>query len=375
MKIVFATGNKDKLREIREIMAPLGAEVISMKEAGFDEDIEENGTTFEENAMIKADTVAKWLKNNKTEYGSDTIVLADDSGLEIDHLNKEPGIMSARYMGHDTSYDIKNQNLIDRLEGVPDEKRTARFVCAIAAAFQDRKTEVVRGTMEGRIGYTIEGKNGFGYDPIFYLPEYGKTSAEISEEEKNAISHRGKALRAMQEKLVAIMKDSNASDYYKVIVVSDTHGRNNNYYQVLQDESDADLVIHCGDVEGTEDVLEAVSECPIKMVSGNNDFFSDLPKEQEFEIKGHKIWVTHGHQYLVSMGYENIIDEARDRGVDIVMYGHTHKPVATEEDGIYIFNPGSLSYPRQEGRLPSYLAIYFYNDGHISYKINYLSKY
>lgn len=375
MKIVFATGNKDKLREIREIMAPLNLEVISMKEAGFDGDIEENGTTFEENALIKAGAIADWLKSNKKDYAEDAVVLADDSGLEIDYLGGEPGIQSARYMGHDTSYDIKNKSLLDRLEGVPDEKRTARFVCAIAAVFPNGENKVVRGTMEGRIGHSIDGLNGFGYDPIFFLPEYGKTSAEISEEEKNAISHRGKALRAMQETLTQWKNGGVDRNYYKVLVVSDTHGKNNNFYQVLQDEDELDLIIHCGDVEGTEDILETIADCPIKFVSGNNDFFSDLPKDLEFTIKGHKIWVNHGHQYLVSMGYENIKDEARDRGAEIVMYGHSHKPVAEFEDGMYIFNPGSLSYPRQEGRHPSYLTVYFYDDGHISYKINYLAGY
>ena len=143
--------------------------------------------------MIKAEAISKMTGE---------IVLADDSGLEIDYLNKEPGIYSARYMGEDTSYHIKNANLIQRLEGVPDEKRTARFVCAIAAAFPDGRRETVRATMEGRIGYEEKGENGFGYDPIFYLPEYGCTSAELSMEEKNRISHRGKALRLIKEELV-----------------------------------------------------------------------------------------------------------------------------------------------------------------------------
>ena len=128
-------------------------------------------------------------------------MLADDSGLEIDYLNKEPGIYSARYMGEDTSYHIKNKSLIDRLEGVPDEKRTARFVCAIAAVFPDGKELVVRGTVEGIIGYEEKGENGFGYDPIFYLPERGCTTAELPPEEKNSISHRGNALRLMKELL------------------------------------------------------------------------------------------------------------------------------------------------------------------------------
>ena len=197
MKIIFATGNKNKMTEIRQILRDLGMEILSMKEAGVDIDIVEDGKSFEENAMIKASAIAELPEVR----AMDAIVLADDSGLEIDYLNKEPGIYSARYMGEDTSYDIKNQALIDRLEGVPDEKRTARFVCAIAAALPDGSTEVVRGTMEGRIGYEITGENGFGYDPIFYLPEYGVTSAEIPIEKKNEISHRGKALEAMKIKL------------------------------------------------------------------------------------------------------------------------------------------------------------------------------
>lgn len=191
-KIVFATGNKDKLREIREIMADCEVEIVSMKEEGIDVDIVEDGSTFEENALIKAKAIAKH---------TDAIVLADDSGLEVDYLNKEPGVYSARYLGEDTSYDIKNKAIIDRLEGVEKEKRTARFVCAIAAALPDGSTLVTRQTMEGYIGYEPDGENGFGYDPIFYLDEFGCSSAALSREQKNAISHRGKALRAMKELL------------------------------------------------------------------------------------------------------------------------------------------------------------------------------
>ena len=193
-KSVFATGNKDKMREIREIMADCEVEIFSMKEAGIDVDIVENGTTFEENALIKAKAIAEH---------TDAIVLADDSGLEIDALNKEPGIYSARYMGEDTSYTVKNRNLIERLEGVPKEQRTARFVCAIAAVLPGGKELVTRQTMEGYIGYEPEGENGFGYDPIFFLEEYGCSSAALSREQKNAISHRGKALRAMRDMLLS----------------------------------------------------------------------------------------------------------------------------------------------------------------------------
>ncbi len=189
-KIIFATGNENKMKEIRMILSDLGMPIVSMKEAGIDADIVEDGTTFEENALIKATEIAKLTEN--------CIVLADDSGLEIDYLNKEPGIYSARYAGENTSYDIKNNLLLSRLEGVPDEKRTARFVCAVAAAFPDGTTEVVRGTIEGRIAHEIVGENGFGYDPIFYVPEYGCTTGEMDPEKKNELSHRGKALRAMR---------------------------------------------------------------------------------------------------------------------------------------------------------------------------------
>lgn len=191
-RIVFATGNAGKIREINAIMADTGMEVVSMKDAGIQTDIEENGSTFEENALIKARAVAALTKD---------IVMADDSGLEIDHLNGEPGILSARYLGEDTSYHVKNADLIRRLEGVSDEQRTARFVCVIAAVLPDGGELTVRSTIEGRIGYEEKGTNGFGYDPIFYVPEFQKTTAELTEAEKNAVSHRGKALRLMKEEL------------------------------------------------------------------------------------------------------------------------------------------------------------------------------
>lgn len=192
-RIIFATGNADKMKEIRMILSDIGMDILSMKEAGVSADIVEDGATFEENAMIKAKAIAKLLP--------DDIVLADDSGLEIDYLNKEPGVYSARYMGEDTSYDIKNKNLIDRLEGVPKEQRTARFVCAIAAALPDGSTRTSTGTIEGYIGWEPAGENGFGYDPIFYVDAYGCSTAQLSPEEKNKVSHRGNALRAMREEL------------------------------------------------------------------------------------------------------------------------------------------------------------------------------
>lgn len=199
-RLIFATGNADKMTEIREILRDLPIEVLSMKEVGIFVDVVEDGTTFEENARIKAQAIMQQCKE---------VVLADDSGLEIDYLNKEPGIYSARYMGKDTPYEVKNQSLIDRLAGVPDEKRTARFVCAIAAALPDGSTEVVRGTMEGIIGHEIVGAHGFGYDPVFYLPECGCTSAQLSPEKKNELSHRGEGLRKIRRILEKKYENSN----------------------------------------------------------------------------------------------------------------------------------------------------------------------
>ncbi len=199
MKIIFATGNEGKMREIREILQDMDAEILSMKEAGIEIDIEENGSTFEENAEIKARAVAAAVRTG--EMPDDIIVLADDSGLEIDALHKEPGIYSARYLGEDTPYSVKNKNLIDRLEGVPDNKRTARFVCAIAAVLPGGESIVSRGVIEGRIDYEEKGSNGFGYDPIFYVPEFCATTAQLDTAEKNRVSHRARALEAMKEEL------------------------------------------------------------------------------------------------------------------------------------------------------------------------------
>lgn len=194
-KIIFATGNAGKMKEIRMILADMGLDIYSMKEAGITVEVEENGATYEENALIKARAIAA------TPEAAHAVVLADDSGLEVDYLNCEPGIYSARYMGEDTPYSVKNANLIERLTGVEDEKRTARFVCAIAAVLPGGVELTTRDCIEGQIGYEEKGSNGFGYDPIFYVPEFDKTTAELTEEEKNKVSHRGKALRLMKEEL------------------------------------------------------------------------------------------------------------------------------------------------------------------------------
>ncbi|MBE5881576.1 MAG: XTP/dITP diphosphatase [Lachnospiraceae bacterium] len=194
-EIVLASSNKGKVREVEMMMMDMGIKVIPLSETTFTEEIEENGATFEENAVIKAKAVADVLG---------VPVLADDSGLEIDFLDKAPGIYSARYLGHDTPYSVKNQMILEKLQDVPKEQRTARFVCSMALAMPYGAVLTTTATMEGEIGYEIKGENGFGYDPIFFLPEFGMSSAEISPEQKNEISHRGKALRQMKEEIAKL---------------------------------------------------------------------------------------------------------------------------------------------------------------------------
>lgn len=190
-KIIVATTNEGKMEEIRLIMADTDIKIFSLKEVGIDTEIIEDGKTFEENAIIKAKAIME-------ETGS--VVIADDSGLEVDYLDKQPGIYSARFLGNDTPYTVKNNEIIKRLENAKGEERSARFVCAIAAAFPDGSIFTTRGTIEGYINHKEQGENGFGYDPIVYIPEYEKTTAELTMEQKNAISHRRKALEKMKEK-------------------------------------------------------------------------------------------------------------------------------------------------------------------------------
>ena len=190
--IIFATGNMGKMREIRQIMEGLPYEILSMKEAGLETEVDETGESFEENAILKAKAIAE--KARQKQIYTDAIVMADDSGFEVDYLGGKPGIYSARFMGTDTPYSVKNQKLLDEMEGVPELKRSARFVAAIAIVFPDGNCEVVRDTFEGRVAHEAKGEYGFGYDPIMYVPEMGCNSGELLPEEKNKISHRGKAL-------------------------------------------------------------------------------------------------------------------------------------------------------------------------------------
>lgn len=196
IKIIFATSNANKIREIKEIINIPNIDIVSMEEEGIKIDIEENGTTYEENALIKARAIAQLRPNE--------IIMAEDSGLEIDYLNGEPGLYSARYMGHNTPYNKKNKAILDLLKGVEKSKRTAQYVCSVVAVLPDRRELSAMGILKGEIGEEEKGVNGFGYDPIFFLPQRGCYMSELTDEEKNMISHRGKALREIINKLKAI---------------------------------------------------------------------------------------------------------------------------------------------------------------------------
>lgn len=194
-KIVIATKNKGKVKDFQAIFQPLGYEVVSMLEVAPEMEIDEIGQTFEENAKLKAETLASQLG---------MIVIADDSGLEVDALGGEPGVFSARYAGnHDDEANI--QKVLKNLENVEMDERTARFVCVLAIAAPEMETFTVRGTCEGVITKEKQGTNGFGYDPIFYVPELGKTMAELTVEEKGEISHRGNAIRKLKDDLPTLL--------------------------------------------------------------------------------------------------------------------------------------------------------------------------
>ena len=194
-KLILATSNKDKAREIAEILSDTPFVVTTMKEEGFDPDIVEDGKTFEENALIKARTVHALAQN--------AYVMADDSGLCIDALDGAPGIYSARFCGENSTYPEKFAKIFEMLKDVPEEKRTAKVVCSIAVVRPDGSEVTVRGEVCGVLHEKPMGDGGFGYDPIFYVPEFGMTTAQMTKEQKNSISHRGKASRAMAEKLKA----------------------------------------------------------------------------------------------------------------------------------------------------------------------------
>lgn len=398
MRIIFATHNEDKLREIREILREFPGEIISKKEIGEWEDAVEDGSSFLENAEIKAYDLYVRLKKKELLQDGD-IIMADDSGLSIEALSFGPGIYSARFLGENTPYPEKNKRILEMMKEASSKSRYAYFTCAIVAVLSDGRSLKTEARCEGEIAKEIRGEAGFGYDPIFFIPECGKTAAELSEEEKNKVSHRGKALRKMERilkeeiaksKKTAEEKKSksknsaerkkeehSASDFKgekKILVVSDNHRKLDNIYQLLEENPDISYFIHLGDSEGSEDAIRThlPKGCESYFVQGNNDFFACLPKEIETSLGKERIFMTHGHLYGVGFDLQGLADEARARNCSMALFGHTHRPFSRMVNGVLCINPGSINFPRQENRKPSYAMFYLDKKGNLRTEAKYI---
>lgn len=398
MRIIFATHNEDKLREIREILREFPGEIISKKEIGEWEDAVEDGSSFLENAEIKAYDLYVRLKKKELLQDGD-IIMADDSGLSIEALSFGPGIYSARFLGENTPYPEKNKRILEMMKEASNKSRYAYFTCAIVAVLSDGRSLKTEARCEGEIAKEIRGEAGFGYDPIFFIPECGKTAAELSEEEKNKVSHRGKALRKMERilkeeiaksKKTAEEKKSksknsaerkkeehSASDFKgekKILVVSDNHRKLDNIYQLLEENPDISYFIHLGDSEGSEDAIRThlPKGCESYFVQGNNDFFAYLPKEIEMRLGKERLFLTHGHLYGVGFDLQGLADEARARNCSMALFGHTHRPFSRMVNGVLCINPGSINFPRQENRKPSYAMFYLDKKGNLRTEAKYI---
>lgn len=398
MRIIFATHNEDKLREIREILREFPGEIISKKEIGEWEDAVEDGSSFLDNAEIKAYDLYMRLKKKEMLEDGD-IIMADDSGLSIEALSFGPGIYSARFLGENTPYPEKNKRILAMLKDASSKSRYAYFTCAIVAVLPDGRSLKTEARCEGEIAEEIRGEAGFGYDPIFFIPECGKTAAELSEEEKNKVSHRGKALRKMERilkeeiaksKKTAEEKKSksknsaerkkeehSASDFKgekKILVVSDNHRKLDNIYQLLEENPDISYFIHLGDSEGSEDAIRThlPKGCESYFVQGNNDFFAYLPKEIEMRLGKERLFLTHGHLYGVGFDLQGLADEARARNCSMALFGHTHRPFSRMVNGVLCINPGSINFPRQENRKPSYAMFYLDKKGNLRTEAKYI---
>lgn len=398
MRIIFATHNEHKLREIREILRDFPGEIISKKEMGETEDAVENGNSFLDNAEIKAYDLYMRLKKKEMLEDGD-IIMADDSGLSIEALSFGPGIYSARFLGENTPYPEKNKRILAMLKDASSKSRYAYFTCAIVAVLPDGRSLKTEARCEGEIAEEIRGEAGFGYDPIFFIPECGKTAAELSEEEKNKVSHRGKALRKMERilkeeiaksKKTAEEKKSksknsaerkkeehSASDFKgekKILVVSDNHRKLDNIYQLLEENPDISYFIHLGDSEGSEDAIRThlPKGCESYFVQGNNDFFAYLPKEIEMRLGKERLFLTHGHLYGVGFDLQGLADEARARNCSMALFGHTHRPFSRVVNGVLCINPGSINFPRQDNRTPSYAMFYLDKKGNLRTEAKYI---
>ena len=421
MRILFATHNQHKLREIQEILCNFPGTILCAKDLGMNQEVEENGTSFLENAEIKARALYNFAKAQGL-LEEDDLVMADDSGLSIEALSFGPGIYSARFLGVDTPYPEKNRRILAMMEESSSKSRMAYFTCAIVTIFADGKVLQTEARCTGEIAKEPGGEEGFGYDPIFYLPEYGKTTAELSREEKNKVSQRGKALRKMERMIQEEQekRDSarfskagqeqsgkgkevkaehkagkasgektekedaekrqesdqkaktktagrlDSSSEEKILVLSDNHRKLDYVEKVLRLHPDISMCIHLGDSEGEGEVQALLPKgCESYFLQGNNDFFSYLPKEVEVRIGKERCFLTHGHLYGVNFGLERLSEEARDRNCSMAFFGHTHKPCNKVVNGVHCINPGSISFPRQEDRRPCYSLLFLDQKGNL----------
>ncbi len=393
MRIIFATHNKNKITEVRQILGEVASDIVAKSELGIDFEPVETGKTFADNAELKASGIRSYMLAHGM-LKDDDIIMSDDSGLCVNYMFGLPGIYSARYLGEETSYEEKNARIIHELRFAKGEERAAHFTCNICAVFADGRVFHTEGLFEGLIAEEPKGQNGFGYDPILYLPEYGKTSAELTAEEKNSMSHRGKALRAMRDLLRKVFEEDkkkginqaafpeNQEDsglvrpFQTVLVVSDSHHKDDNLKDVLSRLGMIDFLIHLGDAEGTEGMIQQYAGDGVKcyFVQGNNDFFTDLPRDIVAEFGMHRCFMTHGHYYGVNFDLTELAEEAKARGCDVAMFGHTHKPYMKVINGVTCINPGSISFPRQMDRRPSYLVIDISEEGEFTYHQVYLDR-
>ena len=395
MRIIFATHNEDKLREIREILREFPGEIKSKKELGELEDVVENGGSFLENAEIKARDLYERMKGKGLLQDGD-IIMADDSGLSIEALSFGPGIYSARFLGESTPYPEKNKRILEMMNEASNKSRYAYFTCAIVSILSDGKLLKTEARCEGEIAKEIRGEEGFGYDPMVFRTDCGKTTAELSEEEKNKVSHRGKALRKMERMLkeISLLSDSReAADGKKgqaenvekkpqsasleeknILVVSDNHRKLEKLFQLIDANPDISYFLHLGDSEGGEEEIRAhlPKQCDSYFVQGNNDFFAYLPKEVEVRLGKEKLFLTHGHLYGVNFDLQRLADEAKDRDCSMALFGHTHKPCQRTVNGVLCINPGSISFPRQDDRRQSYAMFYMDKKGNLRTEIRYI---
>lgn len=365
-KIIVATGNQNKAIEIHDMLDGK-FDVRTMAEAGIDCDIVEDGTTFEENALIKVQTIRPYVR---AAGEKDVILMADDSGLCVDALDGGPGIFSARYAGEHVTYDDNNQKLLAAMKDVPEEKRGAQFVCAVALIFPDGEIWTGRGTVTGKIADHLIGDNGFGYDPLFIEDSTGKSFAEMDEAQKNTLSHRYLAVQAAAEKLREKLGGRLGSGVKRIGVVSDSHGNIMNLQDAIFAMGDIDAIFHLGDYVRDAKKMNVWTSAPAYWIRGNCDMGDSEGVElAKIHIGGKLIMACHGHRFGVKTDLTALKYTAMEAGADVVLFGHTHHAYQAEEDGMLILNPGALIGGRYSDA-PSYAVVEIAEDGSVSAEIN-----